>query len=100
MSEKANCYECVYRGEIPGDCHSRCNHPAVTQDSNEFGELTALIDLLHGKNGGAASTLHIQGNAHGIRHGWFCWPANFDPIWLDNCDGFTRPKTQQSTKTP
>ena len=24
---KPGCYECVYRGTIPGDCHSCCNHP-------------------------------------------------------------------------
>jgi len=19
---------------------------------------------------------------------WFIWPVNFDPVWLENCDGF------------
>jgi hypothetical protein len=33
--------------------------------------------------------LGIRGNPHGIRKGWFNWPWNFDPVWLDNCDGFT-----------
>jgi hypothetical protein len=65
----------------------------VKQDSNPIG---ALVDMLAGKNNAAASTLHIQGNAHGIRHGWFCWPANFDPIWLDNCDGFEINATKEA----
>jgi len=32
--------------------------------------------------------LTIKGHPHGIKNGWFFWPVNFDPIWLENCDGF------------
>ena len=32
--------------------------------------------------------LNIVGNPTGIRKGWFNWPFNFDPHWLENCDGF------------
>lgn len=28
------------------------------------------------------------GKEHGIKNGWFCYPFNFDPIWLDYCDNF------------
>ena len=38
--------------------------------------------------GQPATNLNIEGNEHGIRSGWFNWPFNFDPIWLENCDGF------------
>lgn len=69
--EKPNCYKCQYRGTIPGDCHSRCNHPSVGQDINN---------------------LAVKGDAHGIRSGWFMWPANFDPTWLLTCNGFTAKK--------
>ena len=81
-----NCYECVYRGEVPGDAHSRCCHPSVKQDSNPFG---ALVEMLQGKNNEAAKTLGISGHETGIRRGWFMWPANFDPVWLNTCNGFT-----------
>lgn len=57
---KPNCYECVHRKNIPGDCHSMC------------------------KNGNA----NTKGNDHGIKKGWFMWPFNFDPVWLIECDGF------------
>ena len=30
--EKANCYECVHRGEIPGDAHSRCIDVELSED--------------------------------------------------------------------
>ncbi len=28
------------------------------------------------------------GDEHGISHGWFFHPFNFDPVWLRYCDGF------------
>lgn len=61
MSNKPPCYTCVHRLNIPGDCHSRCN------------------------NFGAKVTAHETG----IRRGWFNWPFNFDPAWLQSCDGFS-----------
>jgi len=85
MSEP-KCYECKYRGSIPGDAHSCCNHPAIGEkDSNEFG---ALVEMLGGKFQEAKKKLEIQGHPQGIRSGWFMWPANFDPTWLLNCNGF------------
>ena len=85
---KPNCYECKYRGtfiNIAGDAHTICHHPSVKQDSDPFG---AMVDMLSGKNTKAAEVLNIKGNPQGIRGGWFMWPANFDPVWLENCDGF------------
>lgn len=38
--------------------------------------------------GPSFADLGIQGNAHGIKKGWFNWPWNFDPVWLDSCSGF------------
>ena len=82
---KPNCYECKYRGSIPGDAHSRCNHPKVEQNDNVFG---ALAEMFSGKNNDAAKALGIKGNPSGIRRGWFKWPAEFDPTWLVSCSGF------------
>ena len=83
---KPNCYECKYRDNLPGNAHSCCRNPAIpNKDSNEFG---ALCQLLSGEFSAAAAKLNIRGNAHGIRSGWFMWPADFDPVWLENCDGF------------
>jgi hypothetical protein len=61
-NKKPNCYDCLHRREIPGDAHSNCI------------------------NTGAK----VKGNAHGIRSGWFFWPVNFDPVWLESCDGFEK----------
>lgn len=58
--EMVNCYRCVHRREIPRDAHSSC----------------------------ANVTARVEGHFYGIRKGWFCWPLNFDPVWLLSCDGF------------
>lgn len=54
----ANCYTCVYRREIPGDCHIMC----------------------------VAGNARVVGHPTGIKRGWFVWPYNFDPTWLVSCD--------------
>jgi hypothetical protein len=42
---------------------------------------------------GAIATLHVTAAEQGIQGGWFVWPVNFDPVWLESCDGFT-PRAQ------
>lgn len=87
---KPNCYECIYRHSIPGDCHSCCAHPSVNKlGDNPLSVLFALLGKrMANESYVTGEELHIKGNEHGIRNGWFCWPFNFDPIWLENCDGF------------
>ena len=91
------CYSCIHRGNLQGDCHSKCQHPTVTSNKNEsplngimaifasVGRVAPVISPI-------ALELNIQGNEHGIRSGWFNWPYNFDPIWLTNCNGYEKPK--------
>ena len=70
---KLDCYECKYKGDVPGSCHSSCNHPKC-------------------------KILNEKGNHHGIEKGWFNHPMNFDPVWLEDpvikikCNGFERKK--------
>lgn len=63
------CYHCVHRRHVPGDVHSSCN----------------------------SSKAAVAGNTHGIKHGWFLHPYNFDPIWLEKCTGF---QTEDPSFTP
>jgi hypothetical protein len=58
---KPNCYKCVHKMEVPGSRHSRCNNFEA----------------------------NVIGNPNGIKRGWFNWPLNFDPTWLQSCDGFS-----------
>lgn len=67
-----NCYDCIYRSDIPGNTYSRCNHPEALKNPFE-----------------ANHKLEIKAVEHGVRMGWFYWPVQYDPVWLRNCNGFT-----------
>jgi hypothetical protein len=82
---KPNCYGCIYRGDVPGDAHSTCLHPATGMNGDM---MDGLVNMISGKTTEAAIKLGIKGDAHGIRNMWFLWPANFDPVWLESCLGF------------
>lgn len=87
MAEKPNCYACRWRRDLSGDAHSECVHPAT----EESGGVLALVGLADGgRQMGASKTLNIKANAHGFRMGWFLWPVNFDPVWLEECTGFEK----------
>jgi hypothetical protein len=79
MNKEKSCYKCQYRGNVPGDAHSCCQYP---------GTKTGMLDFFEPENFQLMDDLHIKANAHGVKMGWFMWPVNFDPTWLENCDGF------------
>lgn len=83
---KPDCYDCKFRRNLPGDAHSCCVHPAIGGDSGDL--IMGLATLLSGGFNDAIKKLNIAADPHGVRSGWFLWPANFDPVWLQNCDGF------------
>lgn len=76
------CYDCKHRGTVPGSAHSSCRHPACKTSGNM---LTALFE---GSLGIYPPELNIKANPYGVKSGWFMFPMNFDPTWLENCDGF------------
>ena len=86
-NEKPNCYECKHRRSVPGDAHSECVNPRIS----ETDRLVTGFALMAGQRSSAMKRLNVSANPHGIKRGWFYWPLNFDPVWLDTCDGFERP---------
>lgn len=93
MSDKPNCYECKHRRDLAGDCHSRCAHPVNGSDDDvdPFSSMMAMfasIGRVDPVIGDTAKGLGVKGNEHGVRSGWFNWPFNFDPTWLESCNGF------------
>lgn len=95
---KNNCYTCKHRGNVPGDAHSCCRHPDLKGLTADIGN---LIDLLASMGGSSPVTglepiqvimekFEIRANAHGVRQGWFLWPFNFDPVWLENCNAYEK----------
>ena len=85
---KLNCYDCKYRGDLMGGAHSRCEHPSIGTTS-PFDEVMGILASVGRVPPMLKSNeLNIKGSTHGIKNGWFNWPYNFDPVWLENCDGF------------
>ena len=85
-NEKPNCYECKHRRSVPGDAHSECVNPRIS----ETDRLVTGFALMAGQRSSAMKRLNVSANPHGIKRGWFYWPLNFDPVWLDTCDGFEK----------
>ena len=89
--KKPDCYKCEYRKEVPGSAHSQCNHSSNKEALDNpllglasiFASVGRSAPILTGTD-----KLNIKGHPHGIANGWFNWPFNFDPTWLENCDGF------------
>lgn len=89
---KPNCYECRWRGNIPSDAHSKCCHPYNRHLFTPMAELCAMF-----ASAGIVyippvvdKRLKIKANSTGIKNGWFHYPFNFDPVWLENCKGFEK----------
>lgn len=87
MNAGRSCYQCKYRGSVPGDAHSCCHYP---------GNDTGIAGMLSEGNLINAVRLGIRAESHGVKNGWFFWPMNFDPVWLTNCDGFEYKNTEGS----
>ena len=92
---KPNCYECQWRGDVPGDAHSCCKHPildaVVTDPLGGVLAMFASVGRLPPIQAGI-DKLGIKANYHGIKKGWFNFPWNFDPRWLEECNGFEAKK--------
>lgn len=90
---KDNCYDCKHQRSVPGSAHSSCHHPSLTRVTEDpmlqlmgvFASVGRAPQILVSNK-----QLNIKGNKHGIEKGWFNFPFNFDPIWLENCDGFEK----------
>jgi len=92
MDTKPNCYECLYRGEVPGSAHSYCNHPSLKKQlDNPLGQMMAIFasvgraSPVQGTDNGA---IVVTAHPVGVQRGWFNHPWNFDPTWLLTCTGF------------
>jgi len=66
-----------------------CRHPKnkLDLDNNLSSSLAALASVRRVKPI-KSHGLKIKANIRGIIGGWFNYPWNFDPVWLEECDGF------------
>ena len=89
---KKNCFNCKYRGTLPGDAHSCCKHPDLKSANDD--PLAGLMAMFASvgrtqpqiANQAISNKFGIKANPTGIKRGWFNWPWNFDPTWLENCN--------------
>lgn len=70
------CYSCKYRQSLPDSAHSFCD------------QLAAMLWTRGDRDG--VPGMRVTGDPHGILNGWFDWPYNFDPVWLDECTGYVK----------
>lgn len=89
---KPNCYECKHRRDLVYDAHSLCANPNIAKGLDPI--MAGLMPLV----GAVKNNLNVTGNPHGIKSGWFVWPLNFDPVWLETCNGF-EPKGGEQGET-
>ncbi len=82
--DKPNCYGCKHRRSLPGDAHSECVNPRIS----DVDRIITPVALMAGLSSAAMKRLNVSGDRHGIQSGWFMWPLNFDPTWLISCDGY------------
>lgn len=87
--DKPACYSCKYRRDCPGSAHSKCAHPKNQEDlEDSLQNVLAILGSVGRGSGVLSGGLNVVGHPHGIRNGWFNYPFNFDPVWLEECDGF------------
>jgi len=84
------CYRCKHKTELPGTAHIRCNHPANAETLfDPLAEMLAILASVGRMVPFLVRTkLSIKYNPYGLAKGWFNWPFIFDPVWLEDCDGF------------
>jgi len=76
---KPNCYSCKHRQiSIAGGGHSSCH---------KVGEPILAMAVMLKEN---VNPLGIVAKQHGVLNGWFTWPIDFDPVWLEACRGFEK----------
>ena len=98
---KPDCYSCKWRGNLPGSAHSCCRHPSVQGAKNDPLLNVLAIFASVGRTPPMqinTKQLNVIGDPHGVRMGWFNWPWNFDPTWLENCDGWEIKDVSQKGK--
>jgi hypothetical protein len=87
---KPDCYKCIHRKSIPGDAHSECYHPSLEKLHTPELEVMGIFASVGRAPQVPITTkkLNTVCNPIGVRNGWFNFPWNFDPVWLESCDGF------------
>jgi hypothetical protein len=86
---KPDCYKCKWKRNNPGDANIKCEHPknkAILE--NPILKVMSILASVGRVTPTPCMGIYVRGNPQGIKGGWFNYPFSFDPIWLEECDGF------------
>ena len=86
-----NCYQCQFKGEVPGSAHSSCGLIKAMLKGipdHKVASIETMIMLGVAKLSTEDEDL-IDLDPHGVKNGWANWPLDFDPVWVNKCNGFT-----------
>jgi hypothetical protein len=88
--KKFNCYNCEYREPCAGSAHSQCKHPSIKKQDPmvELMAIFASVGRVTPPDTVYPKSMHMKFNEYGVRNGWCIFPVNFDPLWIENCDGY------------
>lgn len=77
-----NCGNCKYSQNIAGNTHISCRYPLLSySESTKISMLSMINPVMF--NDVLSKTFGFTGNMHGIQSGWFMFPENFDPSWIE-----------------
>jgi hypothetical protein len=88
------CYQCKFRGTVPGSAHSSCTVIRKLGEGMEEGKIAALeLAFMTGNAKLTTQTENGEADAikldpQGVKNGWANWPFDFDPVWVEKCDMF------------
>ena len=94
---KKRCENCIYRGEVPNSIHSSCNHPVAINIISDSDSLFRMMECITGESrlgytGSLRLKLKENYEDYALGMGYFIFPINFDPLWIERCEGFTTEK--------
>lgn len=94
---KPICTNCKYRGTVPNSCHSSCHHPIAQEIVGNSDTLLSMMKSLIednklGYTGSLGLKLKKDYEEYALSNGYFIFPINFDPGWIENCNGFEEAK--------
>lgn len=81
MCERS-CSTCDYMKRIPGDCHIKCDYPLMDQKTSSILSLASIANPM-AFNQETQRMFGFTAVEHGLLAGYFCFPDNFDPTWMN-----------------
>ena len=86
---KPMCYSCKHREDLTYSAHSLCTGLCEKKDC-------FVAYMLF--EAGALGTV-VKAHDHGVKMGWFNWPIDFDPIWLEECKLYEKKEGEDETSS-